>query len=57
MSKPILGEPNYDWQKVFKCPKCEGRLQLRDQEMVCEKCGYRKPLEEDFTKPLPVMYG
>ena len=52
MSKPVLDEPAHDWKDAFKCPKCKGRLRIRDNEIVCEKCGYR----EAFVEKLPRIF-
>ena len=48
VSRPIKGKPTRDWTKAFNCPKCEdGRLRMKIKEdaLVCEKCGYRREAE------------
>jgi len=60
VSRPIKGKPTRDWTKVFNCPKCEdGRLRMKIKEdaLVCEKCGYRKPFKVDYSKIPRVIDG
>ena len=58
MSKTFIGEPTHDWKEAFKCPKCEdGRFRIKDDAMVCEKCGYQKPFKADYLKIPRIIDG
>jgi hypothetical protein len=51
-------QPPFDWKDLFKCPKCkECHLDLKNEEEVCDKCGYRQPFNTDYGKVPPIMDG
>jgi ribosomal protein L37E len=51
MSRPIIGNPTHDWKEAFKCPRCgKGHFRIRIDEVVCDKCGYRKPFKEKIRR-------
>lgn len=51
MSRPVIGNPTHDWTEAFKCPKCDdGRLRIKDDALVCDKCGYRHPFLDKINR-------
>lgn len=32
--------------EILACPKCKGRLELRDEYLICQPCGLRYPIRD-----------
>jgi len=36
---------------ILACPACKGDVQLKDNKIVCQKCGKKYPIKDD----IPIM--
>jgi len=39
--------------EILACPVCKGKVELRERELVCVKCGRRYPIVEGIPYLLP----
>jgi len=37
--------------EILACPSCKGDVELKDQKIVCKKCGLKYPIKDD----IPIM--
>lgn len=40
-----------DYLKIGACPSCKGDIELKDNKIVCKKCGLKYPIRDG----LPIM--
>ena len=36
---------------ILACPACKGNVELKDNKIVCQKCGRKYPIKDD----IPIM--
>jgi len=39
--------------EILACPVCKGKVELREKELMCVKCGRRYPIVEGIPRMLP----
>lgn len=37
--------------EILACPKCRGEVELKEEKIVCTKCGLKFPIKDD----IPIM--